>query len=52
MSFGSLKSINEHKLTIPNDIAFISFDEMNALNMVGMNISGVCHPLRRWEELQ
>lgn len=44
MSFGSLKSINEHKLTIPNDIAFISFDEMNALNIVGMNISGVCQP--------
>lgn len=44
MSFGALKSINEHKISIPDDIAFISFDEMESLNIVGMKISGVCQP--------
>jgi len=44
MSLGALKSINEFQLKIPNDIAFIIFDEIEILNILGMNISNVCRP--------
>lgn len=44
MSLGALKSISEHQLEIPNDIAFITFDEIEPLNILGMKISSISRP--------
>ena len=44
MSLGSLKSIIEHHLIIPDDIAFITFDEIEVLNILGMKVSSISRP--------
>ncbi len=44
MGLGALKSINKHELKIPNDIAFITFDEIEILNILGMKISSISRP--------
>lgn len=46
MGLGSLKSIKEHNLEIPRDIALIIFDEIEILNVLGMNISYVSRPTK------
>jgi len=44
MSLGALKSIYQNNLSIPNDIALITFDEIEVLNIVGMKISSISRP--------
>ncbi|MFZ2539515.1 MAG: LacI family DNA-binding transcriptional regulator [Oscillospiraceae bacterium] len=44
MGLGALKSVNKHQLKIPNDIAFITFDEIEVLNILGMKISSISRP--------
>lgn len=46
MALGSLKSIMEHGLKIPDDISFFIFDEVEILNILGMNISYVYRPTK------
>lgn len=44
MGLGALKSIKEHNLEIPNDISFIIFGQIDAFNILGLNISNVSTP--------
>lgn len=46
MSLGALKSIREHGLSIPQDIAMITFDEIEILNILDLGISNVSMPSR------
>lgn len=44
MGLGALKSIFKNHLKIPNDIAFITFDEIEVLNILDMKISSISRP--------
>jgi len=44
MNLGSIKAIYESKLRIPQDMAIIGFDEVQMLDVVGLNISVVSRP--------
>ena len=44
MNLGSIKAIYENKLRIPKDMAIIGFDEVQMLDVVGLNISVVSSP--------
>jgi LacI family transcriptional regulator len=44
MNLGSIKAIYENKLSIPKDMAIIGFDEVQMLDVVGLNISVVSRP--------
>ena len=44
MAKGSVKALMEAKLTIPNDISFICFDDVDMFDIMNMNISTVSRP--------
>ena len=44
MAQGCVKAIIENGLSIPNDIAFISFDDVDMFEIMNMNISTVSRP--------
>jgi len=44
MNLGCIKAIYENKLRIPQDMAIIGFDEVQMLDVVGLNISVVSRP--------
>lgn len=44
MNLGSIKAMYENKLRIPQDMAIIGFDEVQMLDVVGLNISVVSRP--------
>jgi LacI family transcriptional regulator len=44
MMLGCIKAFYEEKLDIPKDMAIIGFDRVEALNIIGMNISFINGP--------
>lgn len=46
MTFGSLKAIYEENLRTPQDIALVGFDNLDLVNIIGLNISYVNGPAR------
>jgi LacI family transcriptional regulator len=44
MILGCMKALYEEKISVPEDIAIIGFDKIEALNIVGMNISFINGP--------
>lgn len=44
MILGCMKALYEEKVSVPEDIAIIGFDKIEALNVVGMNISFINGP--------
>nr|WP_278244907.1 substrate-binding domain-containing protein [Fervidicella metallireducens] len=44
MMLGCIKALIEEKLKVPDDISVIGFDKIDALNILGMNISFVNGP--------
>ncbi|MGK0465276.1 LacI family DNA-binding transcriptional regulator [Clostridium sp.] len=44
MMLGCIKAFYEEKLDIPKDMAIIGFDKVDALNIIGMNISFINGP--------
>lgn len=46
MTFGAVKAIYEKELSIPKDISIIGYDNLEILNIVGLNISYVSAPAR------
>lgn len=46
MTLGCLKAVFEEKLRVPDDIAVIGFDDLEFINLAGMNISYVKGPTK------
>lgn len=44
MALGCVKALIENKISIPNDIAFISFDDVDMFEIMNLNISTVSRP--------
>lgn len=44
MILGCMKALYEEKVRVPEDIAIVGFDKIDALNIVGMNISFINGP--------
>lgn len=44
MALGCLKALIENKLSIPEDIAFVSFDDVEMFEIMNLNISTVSRP--------
>ncbi|MCK4551943.1 MAG: LacI family DNA-binding transcriptional regulator [Tenericutes bacterium] len=51
MALGCVKAIVESKLSIPNDIAFISFDDVEMFEIMNLNISTVSRPTQLMGEV-
>jgi LacI family transcriptional regulator len=41
MVLGMLRAVNEKGLRAPDDLAYIGFDRLETLNLIGMNCSSV-----------
>lgn len=44
MTLGCIKALNEYKFLIPKDISLIGFDDIETLNILGINISTIKRP--------
>jgi LacI family transcriptional regulator len=44
MTLGCIKALNDEKVRVPEDMAIIGFDNLEILNIVGMNISYTSSP--------
>jgi len=51
MAQGCIKSIIEHNLSIPKDIAFVSFDDVDMFEIMNLNISTVSRPTKLMGEV-
>ena len=51
MALGCVKALVERKISIPNDIAFISFDDVEMFEIMNLNISTVSRPTQLMGEV-
>ncbi len=51
MALGCVKALIENKMSIPKDIAFISFDDVDMFEIMNLNISTVSRPTKSMGEV-